>query len=87
VTGLTPATPPFSSIGVGFNSVAGVTYRADITASLTNALAVAPGAVGGEAVFTATNSTTSATFDLPGGFENSGFLQISPVRWPGPIVP
>jgi hypothetical protein len=24
---------------------------------------------------------------LPGGFEDTGFLRISPFHWPGPIAP
>ncbi len=87
LTGLTPAVPPFTSAQVSFSSVAGVTYRADVAALVTEPFLPAGGAVGGEAVFAATNSATVGNLNVPPAFVDTGFIRVQPVHWPGPIHP
>jgi hypothetical protein len=84
---LTPTMPPFDTGAVNFSSVAGVTYRADIANTVTNEFTPAGGAVAGESVIQATNTTAAGSLNWPGAYTNSGFLRILPVHWPGPILP
>ncbi len=84
---LTPATPPFASATVEFPSVEGVTYRADIAAQVTDPFLPAGGNVGGEAVFTATSTTTTGTMNVPPANTTSSFIRVLPVHWSGPIDP
>jgi len=82
---LTPTTPPYTDAQVTFPSVIGTTYRADLTDSFTNAFTPAGGAIAGEAIVTATNTSTALNLDVPNGDAN--FIKVLPVHWQGPIQP
>lgn len=87
LTSLTPSVAPFTGATVEFPSVAGVTYRADLAAQITDPFLPAGGSVGGEAVFVATGATTTGSLNIPAANTISSFIKVLPVNWPGPINP